>query len=253
MNTTDLIEKIDINVIDVCNRTCLFCPRSVGYPNIDGKLKNHASTTINRRLKQINYNKTIIFSGMGEPLLHKDLEKHIQKIIKGLSLKEVIVITNGDYLTPERAKSLKDAGVTGLRISMYDEDLTSYFSKFLDGFDIVYKHMYKKYDGLVNRVEIYESPQDLSVQQPCYYPFYHLVINYDGKVYLCVNDWNYTISYGSIIEKSIEQVWNSPIAQQYRNDLIQGKRSCYPCKGCSINGMKFGKESFDKYVQSYST
>ena len=64
---TTLIQKIEIDPIDVCNRTCSFCPRGVGYPNTKRKIDYDTAAAINKNLKNISYTGSISFAGMGEP------------------------------------------------------------------------------------------------------------------------------------------------------------------------------------------
>lgn len=59
----------------------------------------------------------ITFTG-GEPLLRRDLEDIVAGVARAVRLKYITVITHGAMLTPERAKSLWDAGVNQFNISL---------------------------------------------------------------------------------------------------------------------------------------
>ena len=61
----------------------------------------------------------ITFTG-GEPLLRDDLEQLISSVSPDQAISQVF--TNGLALTPERAKSLKDAGIFGVQISLDSAD-----------------------------------------------------------------------------------------------------------------------------------
>ena len=59
----------------------------------------------------------ITFTG-GEPLLRRDLEELVAGVARAVRLKYITVITHGAMLTPERAKSLWDAGINQFNISL---------------------------------------------------------------------------------------------------------------------------------------
>jgi MoaA/NifB/PqqE/SkfB family radical SAM enzyme len=59
----------------------------------------------------------ITFTG-GEPLLRRDLEDLVAGVARAVRLKYITVITHGAMLTPERAKSLWDAGINQFNISL---------------------------------------------------------------------------------------------------------------------------------------
>jgi MoaA/NifB/PqqE/SkfB family radical SAM enzyme len=59
----------------------------------------------------------ITFTG-GEPLLRRDLEDLVAGVAGAVRLKYITVITHGGMLTPERAKSLWDAGINQFNISL---------------------------------------------------------------------------------------------------------------------------------------
>jgi Predicted Fe-S oxidoreductases len=59
----------------------------------------------------------VTFTG-GEPLLRRDLESLVSSVAGAIRLKYISMITHGAMLTPERAKSLWDAGINQFNISL---------------------------------------------------------------------------------------------------------------------------------------
>jgi MoaA/NifB/PqqE/SkfB family radical SAM enzyme len=59
----------------------------------------------------------VTFTG-GEPLLRRDLEAVVAAVSRAIRLKYVMLITHGGMLSPERARSLWDAGVDQFNISL---------------------------------------------------------------------------------------------------------------------------------------
>jgi radical SAM protein with 4Fe4S-binding SPASM domain len=230
-------KTIEINLVDVCNRSCSFCPRGASKPNTKKRLSIEDSKILGERLKV--YKNDITICGMGEPLLHK----HFKEVLSNALPKDSnnILITNGDYLTPEKSKDIKELKINNIRISLYDEDNSDYFNSFLSDFSVQYKHYYNK-EPLVNRVEIYESPLDKNISRPCYLPFYKMFINYDLKVYLCANDWSHSACMGDLRTQSLEEVWLSEEFYNYRKELAEGQRSKFPCSSCTVDGTLHGKQ-----------
>ena len=136
---------------------------------------------INKSLQDIDYRGTVTFAGFGEPLLQKNLKKHVQLLSNNVQLKQIKLITNGDFLTQKTAFQLIDAGVNCIKISMYDVDDTERYEAFLYQYshvERIYKHYY---NGLpeeveVNRTELWKEPKRLNIERACYLPFYKMFI-----------------------------------------------------------------------------
>jgi uncharacterized Fe-S cluster-containing radical SAM superfamily enzyme len=131
------LRMVEINPIELCNRSCEFCPRSDPsiYPNRNYSIDLHTITKIAHDLKSINYNGRIGLVGFGEPTLYKDLLSAI-KIIKDTvtNLTWLEVNTNGDYLDRTLISDLANAGCTHLTVSMYDFDDSKKFTNMVDNF-----------------------------------------------------------------------------------------------------------------------
>ena len=66
---------IELSLIDVCNRTCSFCPKSDPKvaPDTYQKMSRLLINRLSSELKKIKYRGSIALCGYGEPLLHKDI------------------------------------------------------------------------------------------------------------------------------------------------------------------------------------
>ena len=75
---------IELSLIDVCNRSCSFCPKSdpTIAPDTYMKMSRALVDKLYKDLKKINYNGSIALCGYGEPLLHKDIEYITAKLSK---------------------------------------------------------------------------------------------------------------------------------------------------------------------------
>ena len=96
---------VELSLIDVCNRKCIFCPKSDENiaPDTFQKMSRNIIDQIHDQLSEINFDGTVSLCGYGEPLLHKN----ISYIVKKLSnVSNVEVVTNGDVLTSKNLQEL---------------------------------------------------------------------------------------------------------------------------------------------------
>ncbi|HEY9516104.1 MAG TPA: radical SAM protein [Gemmatimonadaceae bacterium] len=95
-----------------CNAHCNFCDYWKTDPATKaGELKSFADAA--RFFNPM----MVTFTG-GEPLLRRDLEDVVASVAGAIHLKYITMITHGGMLTPERGKSLWDAGINQFNISL---------------------------------------------------------------------------------------------------------------------------------------
>ena len=240
-----MIEKLELNIVDICNRSCSFCPRGNGYANTKAALTYEDSFILKDRLK--DYKNMITISGFGEPLLHKNFEKVISNVLPKTASR-VTLITNGDYLTPEKYEKIKITGITHIKVSLYDSDTSNYFKSFIHDLDLSFNHYYELGPtNSVNRNEIFHKSGEL-YDGFCFIPFYKLFVNYDLKTYLCSNDWTKSATTGNLKHQNLDQVWYSDNFKKYRNLLKKGKRKIFPCSNCSVCGTIEGEDYFNRFI-----
>lgn len=95
-----------------CNAHCGFCD----YWKTPADARDHELKSFADAARYFNP-LMVTFTG-GEPLLRRDLEALVAAVSAAVRLKYVTLITHGAMLTPERAKSLWDAGVNQFNISL---------------------------------------------------------------------------------------------------------------------------------------
>lgn len=257
-SAADTLKTVELNITELCNRTCSFCPRHdpAIYPNRNVNMTIHTATKIAKQLADMQFSNRVSIVGFGEPFLHKQLATIVAIIRNALpDLRWLEVITNGDHLTRERVERLQQAGLNQLTISMYDEDISTAVSDMLDGIDInlTFKDVHTDIKTVeVNRSDILMQSQQLHKRGPCYVPFYKALIDYDGSVVLCNNDWGRKGVVGNILNEHLRDIWNGDQIKQYRQMLINGTRDRDPCMYCNIDGTKYGADSFTYYVKHYN-
>lgn len=95
-----------------CNARCAFCD----YWKTPSSAKNEETERCAAAARFFNP-MLVTFTG-GEPLLRRDLEDLVAAVRDAIRLKYITLLTHGGMLTPERARSLWDAGVSQFNISL---------------------------------------------------------------------------------------------------------------------------------------
>ncbi len=254
-------KSVEINPIESCTRRCTFCPRSdpKKYPNTKNRVSIETCKNVANELKKINFNGRVGFVGFGEPLLHTELEECIRTIKKYLpNIPYIEINTNGDLLTAERISSLHSSGCTDIAVSMYDRDITENIKqkKGDTPINITFRHHYNpetNYNlNIVNRSNITYGNDILNINSPCYIPFYKLMIDWNGDILPCNNDWSRTIKFGNINATELSKIINNNDFFNFRASLTTGKRIQLPCSKCNVCGVLRGKDEFLKFKQTFN-
>ena len=262
---------VEINITELCNRVCSFCPRadSSVYPNQKLFISDEILNKIIDDLKKVEYRGKVSFSGFGEPLLNKNFVKIIKNFRKNLN-KDVILETNtnGDRLTPELLRELFEGGLNGLYWNLYDgPEQIEIANKIIEASNvdaslIRLRPHWVGYDSnqewglfLNNRSGAVVGDYldgELPLRRKCFYPFYKLFIDWNGNVLFCSNDWLRKKIIGNVLSKSLGTLWLDDIWNEYRIKLLKEDRSEVPCSTCDVNGLLFGEKS-SKILEKYFT
>ena len=101
-----LFSFIELNINELCNRKCPFCPRVNPkiYPNQNIHMDMEIVKIIADQLKELNFTGIVNISGTGEPLL----TRYIVDIIKEFGDRNIHVeiVTNEDMLTRKTGPQL---------------------------------------------------------------------------------------------------------------------------------------------------
>lgn len=246
---------IELSLIDACNRKCIFCPKvdEKIAPNTFQKMELDLIDKLVSDLKKINFKGAFCLCGYGEPMLHKDLIKIINKLGE---LGGVEIVTNGDLLNEKAIIELYNSKLTQILVSLYDgpeqkRKLNQIIKKInLPENFITLRERWHKDDNyglgaISNRggnieVKIDDSTREEFRNKKCFYTAYQTTIDWDGNVYICPNDWNRKISMGNIMQKDFFAIWNGKYLSKYRRELLNGRRKSSPCNACNVDGTVYG-------------
>tara|TARA_R100000995_G_C3482328_1_gene124711 strand:+ start:998 stop:1915 length:918 start_codon:yes stop_codon:yes gene_type:complete len=265
-NGFPLFSFLELNLNEVCNRRCPFCPRSdpKTYPQRNVHMDVSIPTIIADQLVDLDFNGIINISGTGEPTL----TPHIADIVKVFGDRgiHVEIVTNGDIIKNKRKgpaliEKLYNAGLKQFVVSMYDgpHQIESFDNLFAScGID---KSLYSLRDRWYDASEDYgllytnragnigfEFLSDIakdklmkSGKSACYYTHYSMMIDWDGDALICCQDmYNRTVKFGNVKTKPLLDIWMDGKLMEFRNKLRNGERSLSPCSNCNANGQIFG-------------
>ena len=255
---------IELSIIDVCNRSCSFCPKSDPKvaPNTHQRMQMNLIEKLAEELKEIKYKGSVVLCGYGEPMLHKDINLICKKLSE---VSYVEVVTNGDTLKPKQIKELYVNNVNKLLISMYDgEHQIQKFNEMINvskvpkDFVILRDRWYdaKKDYGLklTNRTGTINigDQEEIGKYKKCFYPSYQFLIDWNGDIFLCPQDWQRRVTMGNMMQEHIFEIWTGKIMTKFRKDLIYGKRNNSPCTLCNAEGTVLGKNHANEWAKIYS-
>jgi organic radical activating enzyme len=247
--------SVELNITELCNMKCVFCPRAVGYENQNLHMSMETVDLIISQLDQIPNLKNIYFAGRSEPTLHNNFNELAQKFIEYRdnhrpNLK-LLLTTNG-------ARVVRYHNTTSqfnqIAVSIYDEEKerkASIKEKYKNWPNVVIhdKRTRKKppSDGIWftfnNRAGsvitqfTHHHTQDFyhpKLRLMCEKPFDVLYISWNGDYNLCCNDWEDIQVLGNIYSESIFEYTNyNERLLEYQIMLAKGSRNISPCSNCN--------------------
>ena len=249
---------VEISESGMCNRKCVFCPRSdPDYNHVNEFISPKLVDNLTKQLSSFDYDNLILFSGFVEPLLDKNIYNLLKIVKKNLPKSNIEIITNGDVLNKKRLLKLYESGLTCLLVSVYDgkeaEDKLLKLMKDARLKDHQYK-LRKRYlpekesfgismsnrGGMMANAAYAIKNPETSLKRPCFYPNYIFFMDYNGDVIICNHDWGKKMIIGNMLEKSFKEIWLDEKWIKARKDLYDGNRDFLPCKNCLVDGLRMG-------------
>ena len=255
---------IELSIIDVCNRSCSFCPKSDPKiaPDTHQRMQMNLINKLTEELKEIKYKGSVTLCGYGEPMLHKDINLICKKLSEGSFVE---VVTNGDPLNAKKINELYVNNVNKLLISMYDGEHQ------IEKFNKIIKESEVPNDFVILRDRWYDAKKDYGLKltnrtgtinigkqekvgkyKKCFYPSYQFLVDWNGDIFLCPQDWQRRIAMGNMMQENIFDIWTNKIITKYRKNLLNGKRVDNPCNTCNAEGTILGKNHAKKWKEVYN-
>ena len=233
----DCLRIIEINLSNICNFKCPFCPQSLNWKIKEPKFMTiEIAEEIAKQLKDINFKGYICTAGFGEPALNPQFIK-ILELFKGF---EIVIVSNGFPRPSTEWEELSKFAQIKISVHYWDQ-LAWYKEKFKNT-----NAWFRNHDIKNPEMNLYNRAGALGTVNPkldiCNYPFYKIFIDTDGTYLRCEADWarkssrNYTI-YNTSIDKYFTEVLEEDRYRMLENPYRQNFESC---KYCDITGTLTG-------------
>jgi radical SAM protein with 4Fe4S-binding SPASM domain len=207
-------------------------------------------------LATLDYQGAIVLCGYGEPLLHPRIFELVTALRSRLPRARIEIVTNGDFLGPEKIGLLCAAGVNYFVVSMYDGEhqVQRFHDLFAEALGRAYAddvyllrdrwHTAEDQFGLklTNRGgTVSVGPQEpVDTHRPCHYLAYQMQVDWNGDVVLCPQDWHKRLRFGNLGTERLFDIWTSPRMRKRRQQLLSGQRVEHPCSQCNTDGTLHG-------------
>ncbi len=237
----DMFANVSLETTSICKRKCGYCPNSDDelvaqrpQKDMDPKLYSKiiddlASTGFEGRLSLQHY---------GEPLEDPMIVERVREAREKMPSAIITIFSNGDKMTPLTLSKLVRAGISSVLVTDHGNsttvrDLGEYLKN--DPELAEYCTIRKGIQTMTTRgglVEIEDGKRREMTH--CVAEAYTLVVDVEGKVVLCSEDYLAQEVQGDLNQSSIMQVWDSPAYKQVRSETKKGvfkKDICRKCAG----------------------
>ncbi len=232
----DRFHRIEVETDSRCNRSCYYCPVAVDRRPAH-QMSEELFGRIVDQLAELRFRGRFSPHFFGEPLLDKRLPSLVSLVRRRVPHAQVVVYTNGDLLTPDRAQSLLEAGV-GLFLVTFEEGPTKAWRQTeavltpRERRRFVVRGFEEGVQSPFNRGGYIRFPGRELHQKACFAPASTLVVDAWGKVRLCPNDYYGEVEWGDLNHERLADVWSKPDFAALRRDLLAGRFEKPICRAC---------------------
>lgn len=240
----DIFRNILIETHSLCNRKCKYCPVKY-YPRKEIQMPDAVFYGIIDQLAEKNYKGEIGFHFYDEPLLDKRLPQFIRYTYNKCPESYLYFASNGDLLDIKTFRMLINEGLSHIIITQYDIEVRCNLRTLLNALNETekkYLTVFKFGKYISNRGG---SLKELQISEPrrlkCIRPDFQMVVNAEGKVMLCCNDYFGQEIMGDVTEENIFSIWENSRFKNIRSELRRGNRKNIDiCSKCDFLYERYG-------------
>jgi radical SAM protein with 4Fe4S-binding SPASM domain len=217
-----------------CHRRCSYCPVAK-----DPKPKRFIEPSVLNRivedLAEMKFSGRFAYHHYNEPLLNRGLERLVATARTALPRATHVIYTSGDHLTADRHASLRAAGINEFVVTDHGplhgaaRDPAAE-AEFRSRAGVRYRKMGEA-AALFNRGGLIERMHPRTHRR-CYYPAYEIVIDIEGNVIMCCNDYYGEAKFGNVMNSKLADIWSSAALVETRRNLARGRFESRLCRAC---------------------
>ncbi|MBI5740391.1 MAG: SPASM domain-containing protein [Nitrospirae bacterium] len=233
-----MFDSTNIETYGHCNRSCAFCFNNERFPKRKkGVMPEELWRKIIDELSEMKYSGRISPHFFGEPLMDKRIIGLLSYARKKTPYAFIRLNSNGDFLTEELMLKLIDNGVDYFLVTNYENGTNDNLSALCNNYPSYIRCRNHAEIELANRAgKLFDKSRE-NAGRPCLRPGRQLVINWEGRVLLCCNDYYAKYSFGNVKDEPVMKIWNSSEFKKYREILSceGGRREIDLCRNCDVS------------------
>lgn len=214
-------------------------PEMIAYARGNKKIQK-IETTTNGLLLAPELNKKIINAGLSQ----------INISVNGVNEDKIFHYTRTKVDFDKYVKNIKDLYERKENCEIYIKAIKQNLSKdeqnkFLDIFGSISDRIFLenlspawpeyKFDDMEMKFEAGHYGQEIIERNICTFIFYVMVINSDGMVSTCVQDWKQKMIVGDTSKEDLKDIWLGSGLNSYRTEHLHGnKKSFTACAHCDV-------------------
>lgn len=275
INNSTIPKCIDIGTTNLCNASCIMCPHTklknfgtmdmelykkiidncerleikdvvlsfFGEPLLDKLIFERIKYAKSKGLRVSFYsNGSLINKENAEKLIESRLDSitisldgstkdTYEKIRKGLNFD--IVDKNVERLSQMRI----EVNLVLVELEENKKDIKKFYKKWKDKVHSVNIINMRNWGGTIDKQTTKDSFNNNNKnRKPCAFLWNKLVVDWNGDVVLCCDDWNHSTILGNLNNQTIEEVWNGEKLNYIRQLHMEGSFNRIPlCSKCNKN------------------
>ena len=235
--TSDFFYIVEVETTTACNLRCSYCPNSKftrSLPENKKDMKLELYHKIVDELAGLKYKGRFSLHFYGEPLMDKKLPELVAYAKEKLKNANIVLFTNGELLTINKYNELTNAGIQKFVVTQHlakesnnIKNVLAY-RKINGTKSVILEYNKLKKKDMTNRGGLVNIHQKR--MKYCTLASDNLVIDYNGNVVLCCNDYLSSVKFGNINDEKIIDVWNKKFYKKIRYELRKGIFNLDICK-----------------------
>jgi cyclic pyranopterin phosphate synthase len=232
----DRFHRVEVETDSRCNRACGFCPVAVA-PRAAHRMPEELFFRIVDQLVDLGFVGRFSPHFYGEPLADPRLPRLLAGVHARLPRARLVVYTNGDLLSPERARALLDAGVS-LFVVTHEHGPPAAWLRAEATLSRAERRRFlvRAFADAVpapfNRGGTVDFGGAELRMKACIAPASTVVVDAWGKVRLCPNDYQGEVEWGDLSVETLGEVWRKPGYVALRRALLRGEFTLPICRRC---------------------
>ena len=242
----ELFRNVEIEINTDCNRKCSYCPNSKHKSIKKKSMKKEMFERIMNELCKVSFTGRISYHFYNEPLLCENIVYFVAQAKEKLPKCNQVLYSNGDRLDKPLFVKLLKSGVDLFVITNHNKigelELHPFHKVYYSLSEEEKKHVVYLTEKDLNLTNRGGTLTNLGINEksnmPCYMMKSLIVIDVDGNVICCFEDYYKKMIVGNIEKSSLLDIWNDKNYVKIREELSQGNRFvsgiCEKCNNYSM-------------------